>query len=144
MNWISIILRIVSDSGRRRQVWHTATSVKTVALSAKKAEPVDLRRQDARVAQVGGQRQVEGHAVERDAVVAAVHPVHIGEEGDAAHKEGEQSHAAVGLVQPAVLEAELVEETQTKREGQKEDGERFKVAYKQTKNKVYSGIWKLI
>lgn len=99
---------------------HTATAVQTVALSAKQNEPVDLRRQDARVAHVGGQRQVEGHAVQRDAVVLAVHPVHVGEEGDAAHKEGEQYHTAVGLVQPAVLKAELVEETK-KRKGWKED-----------------------
>lgn len=123
VNLVSILLRIVSDSSRRRQVQHTATSVKTVALSAKKDKPVDLRCQDARVAQVGRQRQVEGHTVERDAVVAAVHPVHVGEEGDAAHKEGEQYHTAIGLVQPAVLEAELVEETQTKRGGWKEDME---------------------
>lgn len=32
---------------------------------------------------------MEGHAVERDVVVAAIHPVHVGEQGDAAHKEGE-------------------------------------------------------
>ena len=119
MNWISIILRIVSDSGRRRQVWHTATSVKTVALSAKKDEPVDLRRQDARVAQVGGQRQVEGHAVERDAVVAAVHPVHVGEEGDAAHEEGQQHHAAVRLVHPALLQVQLRRGDQPGRETKK-------------------------
>lgn len=50
---------------------------------------------------------MEGDAVERYAVVLPVHPVHVGEEGDAAHEEGEQHHAAIGLVQPAVLEAEL-------------------------------------
>lgn len=111
VNWISIILRIVSDGGHGGPVWHAAAPVQAVTLSAKQDEPVDLRCQDARVAQVGGQRQVEGHAVERDAVVLTVHPVHVGEEGDAAHEEGEQYHAAVGLVQPAVLEAELVEET---------------------------------
>lgn len=65
-----------------------AALVQAVALSAEQDEPVDLRRQDARVAQVGQQRQVEGHAVEGDAVVAAVHPVHEGEEGDAANEEG--------------------------------------------------------
>lgn len=107
MNWVSIVLRIVSDGGRRRRVGRAAAPVQAVALSAKQDEPVELRRQDAQAAQVGGQRQVEGHAVERDAVVLTVHPVHVGEEGDAAHEEGEQYHAAVGLVQPAVLEAEL-------------------------------------
>ncbi len=72
---------------------------------------------------------MEGHAVERDAVVVAVHPVHVRKEGDAAHKEGEQYHTAIGLVQPAVLEAELVEETRKNREGWKED---FKEALKDT------------
>lgn len=111
VNWISIILRIVSDSGSRRRVLHTATLVQTEALSAKQDEPVELRCQDARVAQVGSQRQVERNAVEWDTIVLPVHPVHVGEEGDAAHKEGEQYHTAICLVQPAVLEAELVEET---------------------------------
>lgn len=125
MNRISIVLRIVSDGGRRRRVGTAATLVQAVALSAEQDEPVDLRRQDARVAQVGGQRQVEGHAVERDAVVLAVHPVHVGEEGDAAHKEGEQYHTAIGLVQPAVLEAELVEQKRI-RSGCVGGGERTK------------------
>lgn len=53
---------------------------------------------------------MEGHAVEGDAVVAAVHPVHEGEEGDAAHEEGEQNHTSVGLVKTAVLVADLVGE----------------------------------
>lgn len=116
MNGTSVVLRIVSDGGGGRGVRHAAAAVQAVALSAKQDEPVDLRRQDARVAQVGGQRQVEGHAVERDAVVLAVHPVHVGEEGDAAHEEGEQHHAAVGLVQPALLKAELAEETKKEEE----------------------------
>ena len=89
----------------------TASLVQTIALSAQQHEPVDLRRHDAQAAQVGGEWQVEGHAVERDAVVVAVHQVHVGEEGDAAHEEGEQHHPAIGLVQRAVLEAELREET---------------------------------
>lgn len=119
---VSIVLRTVSgDGGRGGRVRPAAALVQAVALSAQQDEPVDLRRHDARVAQVGGQRQVEGHAVQGDAVVAAVHPVHEGEEGDAAHKEGEQYHAAVGLVQPAVLEAEL-EERDQRREGWREDG----------------------
>lgn len=105
---LSIVLAGVGHGSRRRgRLRAAAPPVKTVALSAEQHEPVNLRRQDAGVAQVGGERQVEGHAVQRDAVVAAVHPVHVGEEGDAAHEEGEEHHAAVGLVQPAVLEAEL-------------------------------------
>lgn len=107
--WSSIILRSVTARGRGRQVRPTTALVQTVALAAEEEEPVDLRRQDARVAEVGGQRQVEGHVVKRDAVVAAVHPVHEGEEGDAAQEEDEQYHAAIQFVQPAVLEAELEE-----------------------------------
>lgn len=42
--------------------------------------------------------------------MAAVHPVHEGEEGDAAHEEGEQNHTSVGLVKTSVLVADLVEE----------------------------------
>lgn len=81
--------------------------VEAVTLSAEQHEPVDLRRQDADVAQVGGEGQVEGHAVEREPVVLAVHPVHVGEEGDAAQEEGEQHHAAVGLVHPVILQTQL-------------------------------------
>lgn len=54
---------------------------------------------------------MEGHGVERDAIVAAVSPVHVGEEGDAAREEGEEHHAAVVLVQPTLLETQLVDET---------------------------------
>lgn len=50
---------------------------------------------------------MEGHAVEGNAVVSAVHPVHEGEERDAAHEEGEQDHASIGLVYPALLQAQL-------------------------------------
>lgn len=61
--------------------------VEPVAFTAEEDEPVDLRRQDADAAHVGGERQVEGDAVERDAVVWAVGPVHVGEERNAAHEE---------------------------------------------------------
>lgn len=57
---------------------------------------------------------MEGHAVERDAVVTAVHPVHEREEGDAAHEKGEEDHPAIELVQPGVLEAELEERKEKK------------------------------
>lgn len=60
---------------------------------------------------------MERHAVERDAVVTAVHPVHEREEGDAAHEEGEKDHTAIDLVQPGVLEAELEERKEKKGNG---------------------------
>lgn len=105
----SVILRSVCDASSWTRAGSAATLVQTVALSAEQNEPVDLRRQDARVSQVGVQRQVEGHAVERDAVVLTIRPVHVREECNAAREEGEQHHAAVGFVQPAILKAELVE-----------------------------------
>lgn len=108
---MSILLGRVGDGDRRGGGWRTAASVQTVALPAEQHEPVDLRRQDAQAAQGGGGWQVEGHGIEGDAVVPAVHPVHVGEEGDAAGEEAEQYHAAVGFVQPAVLKAELMQET---------------------------------
>lgn len=104
----SIFLGRVGDGdGGRGGGRRAAAAVQAVALPAEQHKPVDLRRQDAQAAQGGGQRQVEGHGVEGHAVVPAVHPVHVGEEGDAAREEGEQHHAAVGFVQPAVLKAEL-------------------------------------
>lgn len=102
---MSIILDVVGDS--RGMVGPAGAPVQTIALSAQQHKPVDLRRQDAGVAQVGRERQVEGHAIKGDTIVAAVHPVHEGKEGNAAHKKGEQDHAAIGLVQPAVLQIEL-------------------------------------
>lgn len=104
----SIFLGCVGDGdGGREGGWRAAAAVQTVAFPAEQHEPIDLRRQDAQAAQRGGRRQVEGHGVEGDAVVPAVHPVHVREEGDAAREEGEQHHAAIGFVQPAVLKAEL-------------------------------------
>lgn len=94
------------------RVLRTATPVQTVGLHAEQSEPVHLRRQDAQVAQVGVQRQGQGHAAERDAVVAPVRPVHVREERDAAREEGQQHHGAVSFVQPAVLKAQLGEQTE--------------------------------
>lgn len=54
---------------------------------------------------------MKGYTVERDAVVRAVGPVHVGEECDAAHEETQQHHATIKLVQPAVLHPQLQEET---------------------------------
>ncbi len=62
---------------------------------------------------------MERYAVEWDAVVLTVHPVHVREKGDTAHKESEQYHTAVSLVQPAVLEAELEEETKRGKDGKR-------------------------
>lgn len=70
------------------RVLRAAATVQTVTLHAEQSEPVDLRRQDAQVTQVGVQRQSEGDAAERDAVVSPVHPVHVREKRDAAREEG--------------------------------------------------------
>lgn len=84
--------------------------VQSVAFTAEEDEPVDLRCQDAEAAQFGGERQMEENAVERDAIVGAVGPVHVGEECNAAHEETQQYHATISLVQPAVLKPQLNED----------------------------------
>ena len=99
--------------GGVRRAGVSGAPVEAEALSAQQDEPVDLRRHDAEVAQVGGEGEVEGHAVEGQPVVLAVHPVHVGEESNATQEECEQHHAAVSLVHLAVLEAQL-------REGERE------------------------
>lgn len=81
--------------------------VKTVAFSAEQDEPVDLGREDTHVAQVGIERDMQGHSVERKAVVLSINPVHVGEECNAAQEEAQQHHAAVHFMQPAVLQAHL-------------------------------------
>lgn len=58
---------------------------------------------------------MEGHGVQGDAVVPAVHPVHVWEESDAAREEGEQYHAAIGFVQPTVLKSQLQGETRERK-----------------------------
>lgn len=77
--------------------------VKAVALSQEQDEPVKLWCEDTHVAHVGVERDVQGHGVEREAVVLAIHPVHVGEERDTAQEEAQQHHATVHFVQPAVL-----------------------------------------
>lgn len=58
--------------------------VKTVTLSAKQDKPVELRCEDAHTAQVSVEWDVQGHSVDREAVVVSIHPVHVGEECNAA------------------------------------------------------------
>lgn len=65
---------------------------------------------------------MEGNAVERDAIVGAVGPVHVGEECDAAHEETQQNHATVNLVQPAVLQSQLQERQPTEKNKRKRKG----------------------
>lgn len=66
-----------------------------------------MRREDAHVAQVSVERDVQGHGVDREAVVCSIHPVHVGEEYNAAQEEAQQHHEAVRFVQPAVLQSHL-------------------------------------
>lgn len=101
----------------RVRVLRAAAAVQAVALHAEQREPVELRGQDAQAAQVGVERQGGGHAAQRDAVVAPVHPVHVREERDAAAEEGEQHQRAVSFVQPAVLKAQLGEQTEESQTG---------------------------
>lgn len=81
--------------------------VKTVALSAEQDEPVELWREDAHVAQVGVEWDVQGHSIDWKAVVLSIHPVHVGKECNAAQEETQKHHATVHFVQPAVLQTHL-------------------------------------
>lgn len=81
--------------------------VEPVALKAEQDEPVDLWGQDAQASQVGVDGHVERDGVERKAVMCSVHPVHVGEESDAAQEEAQEHHAAVQFVQPALLQTQL-------------------------------------
>lgn len=81
--------------------------VKPVGLSTQQHEPVQLWRQDAEVTKVAAQGQVEGNAVDGDARVLSVCPVHIGEECNATCEESQQHHHTIHLGQPAVLQPQL-------------------------------------
>lgn len=50
---------------------------------------------------------MEGHPVQGNPKLLAVHPVHEGEDEDPTHKEAQQNHDAVEFVQPGVVETEL-------------------------------------
>lgn len=65
----------------------TLALVKTVALPAEQDEPVELRREDAYVTQVGIERDVQGHGIDREAVVLSIHPIHVREKCNAAQEE---------------------------------------------------------
>lgn len=70
-------------------------------------KPVDLWRQDHQVTHIAVQRQMEGHSVQGNPKLPAVHPVHEGEDQDPACKETQEDNDAVDSVQPGVIEAQL-------------------------------------
>ena len=53
------------------------------------------------------QRQMEGHAAQREPKLSAVRPVHEGEEQDPTGEEAQQDERAVDSVQSGVVQAEL-------------------------------------
>lgn len=63
--------------------------VESLCFPQQQGEPVDLWSQQHQVPHVTVQRQVEGHLVQRNAELPAVHPVHEGEYEDATCEEGQ-------------------------------------------------------
>lgn len=81
--------------------------VKSVSFPQQQDKPVDLWRQDHQVTHIAVQRQMEGHSVQGNPKLPAVHPVHEGEDQDPACKETQEDNDAVDSVQPGVIEAQL-------------------------------------
>lgn len=81
--------------------------IESVCFFHQQCEPVQLWGQDGQVAHVAVQRQMEGNALEGDAELAPVHPVHVREEQDPAGEETGENHETVDPVEFAVLKAQL-------------------------------------
>lgn len=81
--------------------------VESVGFPQQQDKPVDLRRHDHQVTHVALQRQMEGHSVQGDPKLPAVHPVHEGEDQDPTREEAQEDDDAVDPVQPGVIEAQL-------------------------------------
>lgn len=50
---------------------------------------------------------MEGHSVQGNPKLLAVHPVHEGEDQDPTHEETQEDHDAIDSVQPGVIKAQL-------------------------------------
>lgn len=81
--------------------------VQSVSFLQQQDKPVNLRRQNGQITHVALQRQVEGHHVQGNPELLPVHPVHEGEDQDAAREETHEDQNAVDPVQPGVIEAQL-------------------------------------
>ncbi len=83
------------------------SQVESVCFPQQQDKPVDLRSQDHQVTHVAVQRQVEGHFVQGNPKLPAVHPVHVGEDQDPTREEAQEDDDAIDSVQPGVIEAQL-------------------------------------
>lgn len=81
--------------------------VQSVGFLQQQDKPVNLWSQNHQIAHVAVQRQVEGHPVQGNPKLAPIHPVHEGEDQDAACEETHEDHDAVDSVQPGVIKAQL-------------------------------------
>lgn len=61
--------------------------VQSVSFPQQQDKPVYLRSQDHQVTHIAVQGKMEGHSVQRNLKLLAVHPVHEGEDQDPAHEE---------------------------------------------------------
>lgn len=83
------------------------SQVQSLSFPQQQDEPVDLRSQDGQITHVAVQRQMEGHSVQGNPKLPAVHPVHEGEEQDPTGEEAPEDDDAVDPVQAGVIEAQL-------------------------------------
>lgn len=81
--------------------------VQSVGFLQQQDKPVNLWSQNRQISHVAVQRQVEGHPVKGNSKLPPVHPVHEGEDQDAAREEAHEDHDAVDSVQPGVIVAQL-------------------------------------
>lgn len=83
------------------------SQVESVRFPQQQNKPVDLWGQDPQVTHVAVQRQVEGHSVQGNPELPAVHPVHEGEHQDPTREEAQEDDDAIDSMQPGVIEAQL-------------------------------------
>lgn len=105
------------------------SQVESVSFLQQEDKPVDLRSQDHQVTHVAMQRQMEGHSVQGDPKLPAVHPVHEGEDQDPTCEEAHEDNDAIDPVQPGVIKAQLdIRGRKHKRQREcKQDGRRTRI-----------------
>lgn len=81
--------------------------VQSVGFLQQQDKPVNLWSQNRQIAHVAVQRQVEGHPVHGNPKLPSIHPVHEGEDQDAACEETQEDHDAVDVMQPGIIKAQL-------------------------------------
>lgn len=81
--------------------------VQSLSFPQQKDKPVDLWSQDCQITHIALQGQMEGHSVQGNPKLPAIHPVHEGEDQDPAYEETQEDNDAIDSVQPGVIKAQL-------------------------------------